>query len=120
MTVEEWAAYAKRFGTDMVSRTAKEQGLGREDLDRLELELRKFDPEYKPPRRRGKPGRRARPKIPAEHQTGRVCEHCGRPLTGRTDRRTCTTACRVALHRAAAKTPALPSQQGIGLDISEW
>jgi hypothetical protein len=98
MTVDEWVTYARRFGADMVLETAKQEGLSAEDLDQLAHELRKLDPQYRSPRRH-KPGPRPRPTIHAERQAGTACAHCGRPLAGRADRRTCSVACRVALKR---------------------
>lgn len=37
---------------------------------------------------------------PAPVPAGRVCERCGRAIAGRSDRRTCSKACREALRRA--------------------
>lgn len=36
---------------------------------------------------------------PSEPREARPCERCGEPMTGRADRRYCSTRCRVAAHR---------------------
>jgi hypothetical protein len=107
---DEWVAYATRYGSGMVMKTAKQDGLGPEDLDRLAFALRELDPKFKPPRR-NKPGPRPRHKIPAERRGDRACEHCGRALSGRSDRRTCSVACRVALKRERDRQAAGPMNE---------
>jgi hypothetical protein len=119
VTVEDWVAYARKHGTDMVVRTARQGGLPPADVERLVAELRTLDPKFKPPRR-GRRGRPARSKIPAADQAGRVCEHCGRPVTGRADRRTCSTACRVALKREHDRQAAPESADPPNIPIEEW
>jgi hypothetical protein len=75
---DEWVAYATRYGSGMVMKTAKQDGLGPEDLDRLAFALRELDPKFS--RRAGTsrgrdPGTRSRPSAGG---TGRASTAAGR------------------------------------------
>lgn len=99
--LDRWLAYARRFGTECVYEEARED-LDTVELDRLAQELRRLDREWKlPDRQRGRP--LSRPLLAPSD--GRCCRRCGRPLSGRADRRYCSDACRVAAHRAQKVRP---------------
>jgi hypothetical protein len=67
--------------------------LSKQDIDQL---LREFPPRVNESSADWQERVRSKVELPT---AGRRCEWCGVAIAGRTDRHTCSTRCRVALHR---------------------
>jgi hypothetical protein len=83
-----YARHAEVYGTEGVFETARAE-LDADELTVLARRLRALDARWRPPAGF----------VPAPSPGGRSCPVCGVVLTGRTDRRTCSDACRSRLGR---------------------
>ena len=100
--LDHWIRYARRYGTEFVFETAKDDGLPELELARLSTALAELDRDYRQPGR--PPGRpRTYTPIPETDRAFNSCAICGRAIAGYSNRGTCSTRCRVALHRARAR-----------------
>ncbi len=97
--LDQWIRYARLNGTEFVYEAARDDGLPELDLARLSAALVQLDRHYRQPGR--PPGRpRQDVPIPEADRASNSCAICGRAIAGYSNRRTCSTRCRVALHRA--------------------
>jgi hypothetical protein len=94
-----YARHAEVYGTEGVFETARAE-LSDDDLTALAARLRALDDSWRPPAEF----------VPSPG--ARSCPVCGRPLTGRADRRTCSGACRRELSRR--------SDRGEDPGAAEW
>lgn len=91
-TTDDLIAHARRYGTEEVFETALADGFERKDLERLARVLRDLDSRW-----RGPAGWERR--VADAPPDNRGCVRCGRPLSGRADRRFCSGTCQVAAYR---------------------
>ena len=116
--VRRYFEHARRYGIEGVLETAAEE-LGEHQLERLrgqlldKLGIRSKRPQTTPPpqpesvtKTRNRPivhptPERVQTGRPVQIESGRKCAICGKGLGGRhSHAKTCSTRCRVALHRA--------------------